>query len=114
MALDMLNQEIKKVTKDIEDKTFGDILRECRKALGLKLTKASILLGILAYRLNQLEIGFFRKMPKDYELEVISKMYGIDRKMLEKKAEEYVERFRKPNKVSDEEICMYRMQRRAR
>ena len=77
MPLIILEEAIQLAYENLESKDFSEMIRELRNAIGLKLYKAAELIGIAPARLKNLETGYFRIMPKEIELNVITQLYEI-------------------------------------
>lgn len=102
MGLKILEDSLVGVLSNIEKKTFPNIIRECRDVIGLKMYRAAEYAGMQKTRLNKLELGFFKCMPKYGELIGLSELYNIDKETLVKKAREYINAGKQERKSDDE------------
>lgn len=90
---------LQKIHNDTQDMPFNDLIREHRDRLGLMQYRAAEHLGMKLNRLRNLETGYFRDMPRDAELDALAMVYEIERKVLEKKAIEHVQKHTVNKKV---------------
>ena len=91
-----LFQKLHDATQQLE---FSAMLRVYREHLGLMQYRAAEHMGMTLNRLRNLETGAFRDMPKDHEIDAIAKVYGIDKKYLEHKAVDQVQKAKNKTKV---------------
>ena len=91
---------IKTVRDNMEDKSFSEVLREARDTLGIVQYKASEHLGMTVSRLKTLEIGFFRVVPSETELTSICTLYELPIDKMRAKAKEHVDGLARQKKVN--------------
>lgn len=99
MPLIVLEDAINPLMGDVKEKIFGDVIRDARDALGMKLYRAAEFVGITPARLKNLETGYFRLMPSEGELIALSKLYDLSYNTLYAKAKERVEHHGRAKKV---------------
>ena len=99
MTLIVLEEAINEVLKDADKKSFADLIRECRDAVGLKSYRVAEFVGIAPARLKNLETGYFRAMPSDAELIAFSRLYDLKYNFLFEKAIEHVREHRRAKKI---------------
>lgn len=99
MSFIILKEAIQPAYENLESKDFSEMIRELRNAIGLKLYKAAEFIGIAPSRLKNLETGYFRMMPTEIELSIISQLYNIEVEIVRSKAQEYVEQRSRAKKV---------------
>jgi transcriptional regulator with XRE-family HTH domain len=89
MTLIVLEDAIKKIHKNVAQRDFSQIIRDCRVALGLKQYRAAEFAGIAETRLKNLETGYFRTMPASCEIHAFARLYDLNPNILEQKAKEH-------------------------
>lgn len=112
MGLKILEESLIGVLKDIEKRTFPNLIRECRDVIGLKMYRAAEYAGMHKTRLNNLELGFFKCMPKYGELIGLSDLYNIDKEILVKKAREYINASKQKREIGKEKLHLSTLQKR--
>ena len=90
MALHTLQEALKPIQKNQSSYVFNDLIRDCRKTIGLKQFMAAQLAGMTERRLKHLEMGWFIHMPKAHEIYLLSRLYDLDPTTLQVQAEEYI------------------------
>jgi transcriptional regulator with XRE-family HTH domain len=88
MQIKQIEDAVKKVLDS--GMGFAETLRECRETMGIKRYRAAEFVGITKERLRNLELRFFRGMPREEELRSLSNFYGIGYDELKQKAEECI------------------------
>lgn len=99
MPLIVLEDAINPLMGDVKEKYFGEVIRDARDALGMKLYRAAEFVGITPARLKNLETNYFRVMPSEGELIALSKLYDLSYNTLYSKAKERVEYHGRAKKV---------------
>lgn len=89
-GLVVFEKALNEAVKTHKDDSFSKLILACRDALGMKQYRAAEFIGISQQRLARLETGFYRDLPSPNEFEGLTRLYNLDKNLLEEKAKEHV------------------------
>lgn len=88
--MNKFDEIITEIKADMDNMTFGDVIREARERMGIRQYKAAEFMNLTMGRLKRLETNFFRSMPQADELRNVCEFYELPLQEMIKKAEEHV------------------------
>lgn len=91
MSLEVFEDLIGDVKKEMHKLEFDALLRKCRETLGMRAYNVAEFMGITPARLKLLETGKFCSAPEKHEIKMLEKLWGIPSDVWKNKAEQFIE-----------------------
>lgn len=101
MSLYLVQKKLSQTIEENQNQSFSDLLKQCRKTLGMKQFNISEFLGMPYYRYRCLENGIFSLLPTTLEMLCICDFFGFDFEDLQKRVKKQL---RKKQKEENEQV----------